>query len=500
MLEKKRRTEGHQQEGNVGRHMSFQEHGYHHEFVPLRSIRLVNKAPLVIVKELNDIAFAFSDTLEELVAGRGRTPFGGLIELATTPQVIYGQDWDLPRLRTLSLEVSGSQLHLKMDALYRSRTLEALRLLDSITAYSHQDNGPWSFVHLPHLKKLELMGLPAVRFNLESLHHSPCLKELTLGTLDSVFIACQYDYFIPSPEDLEREGSDNDELSGTPGTVSQGCPSIGKRPQWTWDWCLPSLCRLHLEAVFAYKFDFRWLQQLPNLQHITLNMKTSSGLHGRHITLKDLLRGRQQQQDEDGHVVSDRYISLPKLESINLSGHWTYDQVVMETLCLVVSPNLRCMYFVNGCSGPTLQEWITLSRKMPLMERLYLTTGLTRDEIQELRLVSKDSIGEEERDKKRIECTSIDRGYAAASCFHPEFMGPSMLLLRRILAGMDVCKLLMLGSCRDAHTDDSEHKRSGAGKSGEADHFYTPDCVRRSHTASPVQQRYSLLVPPAITT
>jgi hypothetical protein len=96
-------------------------------------------------------------------------------------------------------------------------------------------------------------------------------------------------------------------------------------------------------------------------------------------------------------------ISSPKLQWINLSGHWIFDEEVMETLCLIVSPNVRSVCLVNGCSGPTLQEWITLSRKMPLMERLCLTTRLTRNEIHELGLVSKDLIGEEECEKKRIE-------------------------------------------------------------------------------------------------
>ncbi|KAK3806813.1 MAG: hypothetical protein J3Q66DRAFT_358519 [Benniella sp.] len=323
--------------------------------------------------------------------------------MAVAPQVIYGHDWDLPHLRTLSLEVNRFRLHLDVDALHRSRTLEALRLYDGITHYSQQDIGSWSSFHLPHLKKLELTGSPAVRFNLESLHHSSRLEELTLGTLSFTHEDLRHDYFIPSPDDLEPEGSDNDEFSGTPGTVSHGYLLIGKRPRWTWDWDLPLLCNLRLEGVFAYKFDFQWLQQLPNLRNLSLKTKASGGLHGRHITLKNLLRRGLQQQDEDGHVVSDRYISLPKLEWINLSGHWTFDEMIMETLCLVVSPNLRSVYLVFCCGGLTLQEWITLSRKMPLMERLYLTTRFPQDEIHDLGLVSKDFIGEEECDRKRIE-------------------------------------------------------------------------------------------------
>ncbi|KAF9366793.1 hypothetical protein BGX34_007567 [Mortierella sp. NVP85] len=406
VLEKKQRDEGHHQESGVGRHLS--ERGYHYDLVPLQSIRLVNKAASVLIQEMNDIAFAFSDTLEELAVSdwgtQGRPVW---TDLGDTPQVIHGRGWNLPRLRILSLEVNNFQLHFDMDALHRSSALESLCLQDSVMTYNLHDIWSWPSVHLPRLKKLELTGSPALRINLESLHHSPCLEELTLSILliergDGAFY-----FHVPSPQDLESEDSDDHELSGASVNVSHGYQSIGRRPRWTWDWYLPKLSKLHLDAVFAYRFDFQWLQHLPNLQHIRVNSISSGDrLHERCITLKDLSRGKQEQQDEDGdHTVSDRYIRLPKLESIDLDGYWSFDEDVMETLCLIVSPNLRRVNLGYNGGGYTLQKWITLSRKMPCIERLVLNMNppLTHDRIKEQGLVPPNELKDEQRHKRRIE-------------------------------------------------------------------------------------------------
>jgi len=164
------------------------------------------------------------------------------------------------------------------------------------------------------------------------------------------------------------------------------------------------LYRLSLGAVFAYKFDFQWLQQLPNLQHLQLNTSSSAGqLHERHITLKDLARGGQHQKDEDGeHILSNRYVSLPKLESIHLHGHWVIGERVVEVLCLVVCPNLRSVSLERNCRGYTHQEWMTSSRKMPQMGRLDLKLPLTRGEIQKLGLIPEHELVDEQCNKKRV--------------------------------------------------------------------------------------------------
>ncbi|KAK3806818.1 MAG: hypothetical protein J3Q66DRAFT_358526, partial [Benniella sp.] len=410
VLEKKQKDMRHHQESGVGRYLSSQEHGYHHDLVPLQSIKLVNEAASVLVQEVNDIAFAFSDTLEELaVSDRGTQGRPIRIDLGDTPQVVHGRGWNLPCLRALSLKVHHFQLCFDLDALHRSSALESLCLKDSVATYSHQDIVLWSSFHLPHLKKLKLTGSPALRFNLESLHHSPCLEELTMGILLLEREDGHFYFHIPSSEDLEG-GDSGDELSGTPGTVSQGYPWSGKRPQWTWDWYLPMLCKLDLEAIFACKFNFQWLQHLPNLQHICLDTVTADDTqHRRHVTLKHLLRGRLQRQDEDEvHITPDRYVSLLKLESIELSGHWIFDEKVLETLFLIVAPNLRRVKLGKECSGYTAQEMVTLARMMPLMERLALDLLLNRGEAQELGLTSEHEL---EDDQCNIRCREYNLGW-----------------------------------------------------------------------------------------
>ncbi|KAK3806817.1 MAG: hypothetical protein J3Q66DRAFT_445361 [Benniella sp.] len=409
VLERKQRDERHQQGSNVGRHLCSQDHGYHNDLVPLQYIRIINRAPMALVEELNDIAFAFKDSLEKFVVSDwGTNGRPRVIDLAAAPQVNHGCGWNLPCLRTISLVVNHFQLLFDLDALQRSRTLECLCLYDNITTYNHRDIRSWSSVNLPRLKKLELKGSPALRFNLESLHNSPCLEELTL----SLPLRRRRDgncyYYIPSLADLEREDSRSYESFVTPGTVTEGHLSIGRRPRWTWDWELSVLCKLNLEAVFAYKFDFQWLQQLPNLQQIRLDTRSPGTVHARYMVLKDLLRGREHQQRQDKeederHISSGRYISSPRLESLELDGVWYFRKKVMKTLCLVVCPNLRRVHLEKDCRGPTLQEWIPLSRKMAQMERLVLNLRSARDRTRELGLIPEDELGDEQRKKKRIE-------------------------------------------------------------------------------------------------
>jgi len=411
VLEKKQRDKGLQRESDVDPYLYSRKYGYYNNLVPLQSIKIINRA-MAIVQEMNDIAFAFSDSLEELAledavlsdySCKREWP---LIDLAASPQVVYGQGWDLPRLRKLSLEVNHFQLHFDLDTVQRFHFLDSLTLEDGITTYRHRDIWSWPSVCLPHLKKLILTGSPALRFNMESLHYSPCLKELAVGVLFFERSRCDLYHYIPPPEDLESEDSDHDEQSGTPETVSHGHQSIGRRSRWTWDWDLPKLCTLELHAVFAYKFDFHWLQQLPDLRSLHLD-SLSLDRHERLVTLKDLVRGRQQQNqqqedDDGGQTTSDRFISLPKLESIYLGGNWNFDENGMETLCLIVCPSLRSVTLRDGFSGPTLRELITLSRKMPHMQDLSVDGWWELEEILDLGLAPKHELGDNQFNKKRV--------------------------------------------------------------------------------------------------
>jgi len=359
--EKKQMDEARQQKRIASQDVSARQYGYHDNdlvpLVPLRSVIIGAKEwQQLPVQELDDIAFAFSDTLEELVMQAWWGKDGDEFEhLASTPQVAYGRGWDLPRLQNLVLSVSDFQLYFDMDGLRRCHALESICLHDEIMLYNHQEVRSWSPISLPHLKVLDLQGSPALHFNMDSLHHSPCLRTLCLRMNFMYYKGGRY--YIPSAEELERDNSDNqgndgNEVSGMPDS-NQGLDSIGRRPRYTWDWHLPNLSSVSLTAVFAFQFDFQWLQYLPNLQRISLDMKSST--HERHITLKDISRGQQlHPQDEDGseeEILSDQFISLPKLTSMYFSDQWKFEEKVVETICSFVAPNLKDAQFGEGCAG-----------------------------------------------------------------------------------------------------------------------------------------------------
>ncbi|KAK3821564.1 MAG: hypothetical protein J3Q66DRAFT_398585 [Benniella sp.] len=417
VMEKKKKDAQHQQESTVGGYSSSWQHShYNNGLVPLQSIKITNQKASPLVQELNDIAFAFSDSLEELCVDDGRWGFKEFVEDTNASRtVFYGQGWHLPHLRCLFSDVFDLRLHFDMDALQRCRALESLTLRDAVVNYRHRDIRSWSVVHLLHLKRLDLKGSPALHFNMESLHHSPCLEELTLK-MDTAFRGTFWCFLIPYPEELECEDSDTEavdghESSGIPGS-NQGHQSIGRRPRYTWDWHLPKLYKLELAAVFAFMFDFQWLQYLPNLRSLRLStISWANKLHERHITLKDLSKREQQQPlDEYGprEILSDRYIGLPKLESIELDGSWIFEENVLEVLCMRVAPNLHCINFGSDCTGFTLEECITLSRKMPHLKKILLILPWTHDEIRQLGLIPGKDLQDEQRNKKCVEY-SLDR-------------------------------------------------------------------------------------------
>ncbi|KAF9350102.1 hypothetical protein BGX34_001417 [Mortierella sp. NVP85] len=413
VLEKKKMDDERRRMSSVGQHFGPQQHGYknhnHVPLVPLRSVDIGSLERVPLGQEVNDIAFAFSDSLEEFFASSWSfAQIHRMADLANTPQVVYGRDWDLPRLRTLVFRTNHSQLHFDMHGLQRCRTLESLVLEDDIIAFNLRDIRSWSPVSLPNLKKLDLKGSPALRFNMDSLHHSPCLEHFTWGTVayehQDGNICC-----IPSPEELESidpdtYGTEDLDLSGTP-VSNQNFQLTGRRPRYTWNWYLPMLSSLHITTMFAFIFDFQWLQHLPNLHrlHLDSGAPMDQRVRERRITLKDLLEDQQQPRDKDitEETPSSLYFSLPKLESMVLDGRWILEERVLEVLCLFVAPNLHWVNLGKACVGHTLQEWIPLARKMPRMENVYLYLPLTCDEVQKMGLIRDNELQGEQRNKTR---------------------------------------------------------------------------------------------------
>ncbi|KAF9350707.1 hypothetical protein BGX34_001028, partial [Mortierella sp. NVP85] len=389
VLEKNQQQDaGHQQESTVGSR----------DLVPLRSVEITHKTQMQPVQELDDMAFAFSDSLEELIVREksdAKMPI--FTDSGTSPRVLHGKAWTLPRLRILDFQALYSQLYFDMDALQRFRVLETLCLADRIATYNPRDRRSWLSFGLPHLKNLTLIGSPALSFDMDSLHHLPSLKHLRLRMPD-----LNNRYYIPPPEDLECE---EESPQGSPETA------LGKI-QSTWDWHLLELCELDLKAQFAFKFDFQWLQYLPNLRSLYLNTSSTAGkLHTRCITLEGLSKASQQERQDDEQDTSCQYFVSPELHQIVLHGHWNIPAEALKIFCLVVAPNLHKIHLGANCVGHSLWEWVTLSRNMDRVEQLCSDRQFRDDEIQELGLVPSTDSQKKYTDKRVVELTLSGEKY-----------------------------------------------------------------------------------------
>jgi hypothetical protein len=122
--------------------------------------------------------------------------------------------------------------------------------------------------------------------------------------------------------------------------------------------------------------------------------------------LKDVSKKekRQQSLEEDGseEILSDRSIRVLKLESIQLTGRWVFEDKALEIIFLVVAPNLHRVEFEGNCTGFTLEECVALSRKMPQMEKMDLRMLSMSDETQRLGIVRWKDVPADQRNKKRV--------------------------------------------------------------------------------------------------
>jgi hypothetical protein len=92
VLEKKQKDEEKKQESIVGRHLSSWQCGHYNTLVPLQFGSIIHGTPLEPVQEVNDIAFAFSDSLEELTVS-DKTDRRRVVstDLAALPRVVHGK-------------------------------------------------------------------------------------------------------------------------------------------------------------------------------------------------------------------------------------------------------------------------------------------------------------------------------------------------------------------------------------------------------------------------
>ncbi|KAF9536509.1 hypothetical protein EC957_010602 [Mortierella hygrophila] len=377
--------------------------------VPLRHFD-GNHGPLCTGRHVNDVAFAFCDTIETIDIS-GTWP--GSDEFSQEPPEIpmyYNESfWLLPLLSIFKVHINCINLRLEPDIVSRCPQLVTMSLGDHREEYVMDEIEYWKPAELPRLTTLDLRGTPAISFHPDTLKTTPSLQSLNL----KIWRGTRINSFIPPPKDFVC--MDMSEPSDTaPSEIFSTYATI-RRPVWTWDWDLPKLTELRLEAEHAYRFQFRMLGGTPSLVELSINCRSLSGLHRRTIGLEDLLKsspvsppsaqildgsgGVPTQETQESMYVDtastswqkSEYVHVPALRIFNLEGTWALGSpAVLEVLCSKVLPNVSRLSMNDGCGGFSLAEWVGLtSSHLHLLRHATIRRATTWDELCEVGLEHK---------------------------------------------------------------------------------------------------------------
>jgi hypothetical protein len=235
--------------------------------------------------------------------------------------------------------------------------LALIKIQDGTREYSCRDIIPFNPGHFPELNNLELMGSNALSFNPATLASTKKLVTLKL------YMPRVHCCFIPPIDELRRsyglaseeedgkgkdDGGNDANTSSSPFTI---------RPQWTWDWQLPALTHLYLNAEFAYWFEFKVLHGCPFLRELSLHMRTERGNHIRTITQADLFVPGS---TSDGST-KERIVA-PKLQKIYMDGCWSFeDSTVLPQFLGGMFPSLYCLT-ARAWDGVTVGSFVKVLR------------------------------------------------------------------------------------------------------------------------------------------
>ncbi|KAF9577514.1 hypothetical protein BGW38_007226 [Lunasporangiospora selenospora] len=300
--------------------------------VPLKTAILriaINAAPEI----LDDLAFAFSRTLTRLCLSFELTPSQASVSQGSDDSFIWkqssmgdgqplewthlcvGQHWpSLPRLSHLQVVGHGQeQIWLLPGAL--SPALETVSVIEKQAIEGLEVTADAEAVwitpaKLSRLKRLTLLGTPAVTFHPDTLSSTSELEELVLGT--------RYRYM-----DLIEK------MCYETGLGDQVDVYWKHEKLWTrhagWDWRLPQLVHLELEGIFASTFQFQWLDYCPVLKRLYLMTGQDSP---RMIQKRDLER--------NGTLI----ISHRALEKFKVSGSISIQDEALVLIREILFPSL----------------------------------------------------------------------------------------------------------------------------------------------------------------
>jgi hypothetical protein len=284
--------------------------------VPLSKVDLGRRnLPL---HDLDALTFAFSQSLKDINIANFAGPDLML-------PIHIGRGWpNLPLLTVLNLHTPGHPLALDPLLLVQCRSLTEVRITDRTYEYSYQDIVQCLPAELPGLTTLYLKGWSALIFHPDTLKST---KELTVLKLS---LQRSEDCFIPPVAQVNLCGRLNRDERGEGNRISIS------RPRWTWNWYLPCLKHLALTSEFAYRFEFKMIQDCPGLEYLRSHMRTAStdGEHTRVISEKDLY--------VDGNISSHSRIVAPSLHKLYMNGRWFIGNpsVLSQFICGIF-PNLK---------------------------------------------------------------------------------------------------------------------------------------------------------------
>ncbi|KAK3831576.1 MAG: hypothetical protein J3R72DRAFT_495533 [Linnemannia gamsii] len=342
---------------------------YEGGLVPLEDVSI--EMPLEpYITEVNDIAFAFNQTLKRLVVNLGHSTQDTNIELLIHTLSLgfqgrgirFGRAWvDLPVLTRLVLDLWVFRLEIDPQLLAHCPNLDYLELSDETYEYRYQDVIPCPPAHLAHLGELHLRGWGALTFDPATLYSTTQLTHLKLMTS---FRSTQV--FLPPVEDLIRVYGlqDDDSLEERTSVANDGWnfeqSGVLPRPRWTWDWYLPNLRRLHLTSEFAYRFQFRMLQSCPALYRMDLDMRGTDEQHARLLTRSDLFALRR---DNGLDQQQQQRIVAPSLYALRMRGRWIMDDALFDEFLTYMFPCL-IVFKEDQWSGLTLGGVVRALRSM----------------------------------------------------------------------------------------------------------------------------------------
>ncbi|KAG0297194.1 hypothetical protein BGZ96_007403 [Linnemannia gamsii] len=337
--------------------------------------------------EVDDIAYAFSETLVALVAHTTAI----VDQLPRT--VHFGRGWvTLPRLKHLSLNAQDARLTIDHLLLSLCPNIELIQITNDISQYQCQD----LYQHLclpaslPQRCIMVLVGWPALTFHPDTLYTTPNITRLTIAT----YWRNQNSGYIPPIDELNRsfgittttssQGYQTEEGVGT----MESLPLMTNiRPLWSWDWHLPQLKSHFLNSEFAYRFRFQMLRGCPALEDLDLNISTTDGQHPREITISDLYAPVTSDNDNDNdndtsptQQQHQKYqpqerIRAPRLHSLRLYGRWIFKDAFLPEFLTETFPNLSLLAERNwqmGDDGITYAGLVRCVRAAALSQKLKL--------------------------------------------------------------------------------------------------------------------------------